>query len=76
MSNVNQHRDTAFCTNPLHDDVVKLKVVQTGVMDHAGTNIIWRRKRCPLCGGLSKTVEVPIDDAQKLFPNHPFKGMY
>ena len=71
-----QEKDAVYCQNEIHEESVKLRVVQSGTLDHEGHTFTWRRKRCPQCGRLHKTVEVPFDLAQKLFPKTPFKIVY
>lgn len=52
--------DAINCPNPNHDDQ-KLSVSQGAPFIHEGVLCYWRRKKCPICGFMTKTVEVPAE---------------
>lgn len=51
--------DAVFC--PECEDMPKMKTMQGAAMPWEGVMVYWRRKKCPSCKLIIKTLEVPAD---------------
>lgn len=56
--------DALFCINDCEDsdgNPLKMRTMQGAAFFHENKLLYWRRKKCPKCGHIQKTVEVPAD---------------